>query len=104
MSVSSDEGSGGKDKRRGKSAKFVELKGSAENIDIPSVPRPPILIFPNREKGTEKVTTLGVTLRMTMSSAGLDGMSSADMLRDVALLDVNARTDGDATDVDGIIS
>ena len=47
---------------------------------IPTVPRPPILILPNREKGTEKVATLGVTLRMTMRSAGLEGMSPADML------------------------
>lgn len=40
---------------------------SYEWKSIPRVPRPPILTFPNREKGTEKVAMLGVTLRMTMT-------------------------------------
>lgn len=39
-----------------------------------------MLSLPNREKGTEKVVTLGVTLRMTMRSAGLVGIKLADMM------------------------
>lgn len=35
---------------------------------------------PNREKGTENVAMLGVTLRMTMTSAGFHGISLDDML------------------------
>ena len=46
------------------------------------MPRPPILTLPKRENGTEKVAMLGVTLRMTMRSAGLEGISEADMLYD----------------------
>lgn len=36
--------------------------------------------FPKRRKGTEKVTTLGVTSRMTMTSSGFWGMSLEDMV------------------------
>jgi hypothetical protein len=43
--------------------------------NIPRVPRPPILMVPKREKGTLKVAMLGVTLRVTMTSAGFQGMS-----------------------------
>lgn len=38
-------------------------------------------MVPKRLKGTEKVTTLGVTSRMTMTSAGLSGISLDDMVR-----------------------
>lgn len=34
---------------------------------------------PKRRKGREKVTTLGVTSRMTMTSSGFGGMSLDDM-------------------------
>lgn len=44
------------------------------------VPLPPMGMVPKRLKGTEKVTTLGVTSRMTMTSAGLVGISLDDML------------------------
>jgi len=44
------------------------------------VPRPPMGNFPKRRKGTEKVTTLGVTSRMTMTSSGFWGMSLEDMV------------------------
>lgn len=37
-------------------------------------------IQPNRSKGTEKVTTLGVMFRITMTSDGLDGTSLEDMV------------------------
>jgi hypothetical protein len=53
---------------------------------IPSVPRPPIWILPNRAKGTEKVTMLGVMLRMTMRSAGLAGIKLEDIVCDIELL------------------
>lgn len=36
--------------------------------------------FPKRRKGTEKVTTFGVTSRMTMTSSGFGGISLDDML------------------------
>lgn len=55
---------------------------SVRGDGIPRVPRPPNLILPKRKKGTEKVTMLGVTLRMTMTLAGSSGMSLDDMLRD----------------------
>ena len=49
------------------------------------MPRPPILMEPKRAKGTEKVAMLGVTLRITMTSAGFQGMSLDDMMaRDAA--------------------
>ena len=44
-----------------------------------SVPRPPMGMRPKRRKGTEKVTTLGVMSRMTITSSGLGGMSLDDM-------------------------
>jgi len=47
---------------------------------VPIVPRPPTLKRPKREKGAEQVMMLGVTLRMTITSDGLDGMSFDDML------------------------
>ena len=36
--------------------------------------------MPKRRNGTESVTTLGVTSRMTMTSDGLDGTSLDDMV------------------------
>lgn len=36
--------------------------------------------FPKRRKGTEKVTTFGLTSRMTMTSSGFGGTSLDDML------------------------
>lgn len=48
--------------------------------DLPTVPLPPIGIIPKRLNGTEKVTTLGVISRITMTSAGLAGISLFDML------------------------
>lgn len=48
---------------------------------VPRVPLPPMGMVPKRLKGTEKVTTLGVRSRMTMTSAGLVGISLEDMLR-----------------------
>lgn len=44
-------------------------------VEIPIVPRPPILKRPKRLKGEEQVVILGVTLRMTITSDGLEGMS-----------------------------
>ena len=44
------------------------------------VPLPPIGILPKRRNGTVKVTTLGVTSRMTITSDGLAGISVDDML------------------------
>lgn len=52
------------------------------NYHSPTVPLPPMGMDPNRLNGTEKVTTLGVTSRMTMTSAGLAGISLEDMSRD----------------------
>lgn len=40
---------------------------------------------PCRRKGTEKVTTLGVTSRMTITSSGFWGMSLDDMLGSLLL-------------------
>ena len=37
-------------------------------------------MMPNLLKGTEKVTTLGVTFRMVITSAGLAGISLDDIL------------------------
>lgn len=39
------------------------------------VPLPPILIFPNREKGVLNVVISGVTFRMTITFSGSEGMS-----------------------------
>lgn len=47
---------------------------------LPIVPRPPTLNWPKREKGAEQVMMLGVTLRMTITSDGLEGISFDDML------------------------
>jgi hypothetical protein len=45
------------------------------------VPRPPTLIWPKRQKGTESVVIArGTTSRMTMTLAGSDGTSLDDML------------------------
>jgi hypothetical protein len=45
------------------------------------VPRPPIFILPNRQKGTESVVmTLGTTSRMTITLAGSGCDSLSDML------------------------
>jgi hypothetical protein len=41
------------------------------------VPRPPILRWPKRRKGTLRVVILGVTSRITMTLAGSEGMSFA---------------------------
>lgn len=49
-------------------------------VNLPTVPLPPIGITPNRLNGTENVTTFGVTSRITMTSAGLVGISLSDML------------------------
>lgn len=37
-------------------------------------------MVPNREKGTEKVAMFGVMLRMTIRSAGFEGINFDDML------------------------
>lgn len=60
---------------------------SYEWKSIPRVPRPPILTFPNREKGTEKVAMLGVTLRMTMTWSGSEGMSLDDISAELDVSD-----------------
>lgn len=57
-------------------------------VSLTIVPRPPTLTVPNREKGTERVTMLGVTLRMTMTSAGFHGMSLEVMLADLVVVEV----------------
>ncbi len=49
-------------------------------INLPMVPRPPALKRPKRAKGAEQVTMLGVTLRMTITSDGLEGASLDDMM------------------------
>lgn len=56
----------------------MELAGV---LNAPIVPRPPILIFPNRQKGTESVVmTRGTTSRMTMTLAGSEGTSFSDIV------------------------
>ena len=45
-----------------------------------NVPRPPTFILPNLAKGTERVVISGVTFRITMTSAGFDGISFEVML------------------------
>lgn len=48
---------------------------------IPMVPRPPIFILPNRQKGTDIVVmTLGTTSRMTMTLAGSEGINFSDIV------------------------
>ena len=55
-------------------------------VNVPIVPRPPIFILPNRQKGTESVVmTLGTTSRMTMTLAGSGCDSLSDMLSYVEL-------------------
>lgn len=49
--------------------------------DIPIVPRPPMRKSPKRLKGTESVVMLGEMSRMTITSAGLLGMSFDVMAR-----------------------
>lgn len=52
------------------------LQSYTERAFLPMVPRPPILILPNRQKGTDMVVmTLGTTSRMTMTLAGSEGTS-----------------------------
>ena len=51
-----------------------DLAGLLYHI-IPIVPRPPTLKCPNRLKGAEQVVTLGLTLRITITEDGSDGMS-----------------------------
>lgn len=43
--------------------------------DIPIVPRPPTLKWPNREKGAEQVVMFGVTLRIIITLDGSEGTS-----------------------------
>lgn len=44
------------------------------------VPRPPIFILPNRQKGTDSVViTRGTTSRITMTLAGSEGTSFSDI-------------------------
>lgn len=62
---------------------------------VPSVQRPPMGNRPKRRNGTEKVTTLGVMSRMTITSSGFGGMSFDDMMPRV-LLSLN----DDATDTE----
>lgn len=50
-------------------------RDGCESNNVPSVPRPPMLIWPKRAKGSERVTMSGVMLRMTMTLSGFDGMS-----------------------------
>lgn len=51
-----------------------------KRVNSPTVPLPPTGITPKRLNGTEKVTTFGVTSRMTMTSAGLVGINLSDIL------------------------
>lgn len=44
------------------------------------VPLPPMSKRPNLLNGTESVTMFGVMLRITITSAGLSGMSFDDMV------------------------
>ena len=53
-----------------------------DECNLLMVPRPPTRTMPNRANGTETVTTLGVTVRMTATSEGLEGMSLEDMVSD----------------------
>ena len=45
------------------------------------VPRPPAFTLPKRLNGAEQVVMLGVTLRITITSEGLGGMSLDVMVR-----------------------
>lgn len=54
---------------------------------LPIVPRPPTLKRPNLEKGAETVMMLGVILRMTVDSDGLEGVSLEVMMVDEDLID-----------------
>lgn len=52
----------------------------ALDMNVPIVPRPPIFILPNRQKGTDSVViTRGTTSRITMTLAGSEGTSFSDM-------------------------
>ena len=42
---------------------------------VPIVPRPPTLKRPKRLKGAEQMVTLGLVLRITITSPGFGGMS-----------------------------
>ena len=42
---------------------------------IPIVALPPTLILPKRRKGVERMVMLGESLRITITSDGLEGMS-----------------------------
>lgn len=46
-----------------------------EGVSEPIVPRPPTLNFPKRANGVEQVIKLGVTLRITITLDGSEGMS-----------------------------
>lgn len=54
-------------------------------MGLPKVPRPPIGIVPNLLNGTEKVTTFGVTLRITITLAGSAGINFEDILEPSSL-------------------
>lgn len=55
-------------------AAIQEAERGLEGL-VPIVPRPPILKRPKRLKGAEQVVMFGVTLRMTITSDGLGGIS-----------------------------
>jgi hypothetical protein len=48
--------------------------------DVPIVARPPNFIRPNRRKGTERVVTLGVISRITITPSGFWGTSLSDIV------------------------
>ncbi len=52
----------------------------ARHEAVPMVPRPPTFMRPNRQNGLDNVVMFGVTLRITITSAGLDGTSLEVML------------------------
>ena len=60
----------------------ILVVGGGIEGNIPTVPRPPIFILPNRQKGVEKVTmVLGTISRMTMTLDGSEGMSLEVMVK-----------------------
>lgn len=62
------------------SIKRIQEPGKQVQAHSPKVPRPPMGIVPSLLKGTENVTTFGVTSRITMTFAGSAGISLEDIL------------------------
>ena len=54
---------------------LASAKNTAKACDLPTVPRPPTLMWPNLQNGALNMVMFGVTFRITVTFAGSCGTS-----------------------------